>query len=66
MQGQPRAGSDGTSSLAPKEAKNQNEDAKRITNATKRAKSAIASERAKPKMAYPKSCFESVGLRDTE
>ena len=41
-------------------------DAKRITNATKRAKSAIASERAKPKMAYPKSCFESVGLRDTE
>ena len=32
---------------------------KRIKNATKRAKSAMASERAKPKMAYPKSCFES-------
>ena len=39
---------------------------KRIKNATKRAKSAMASERAKPKMAYPKSCFESDGLRDTE
>ena len=35
---------------------------KRIKNATKRAKSAMASERAKPKMAYPKSCFESDGL----
>ena len=43
---------------------------KRIKNATKRAKSAMASERAKPVrwqvVITVKDCFESDGLRDTE